>query len=173
ESAIPKLQRRYVYCDSRRLQARGAPAQVVCDRLAQRPTPDIMDQPGFLEDRDEQARRSQPGARIVPPDQSLGAAEQAGVQIALGLVMEHELALVQRLAKLILHGKLRGDALGHLLRVEQIPFAAFLCFLERRLGVAKQSIGVRAVLRKERYPDLDREAKYPTVDPERMLHESR
>ena len=95
EAAIAQLQRRHVHRDAHRRQARGAPAQVVCDGLAQRPAPDVIDQSGFFQDRDEAARRHQAGARIVPADQRLGAGELAAHEVHLGLVMEHELFLVR------------------------------------------------------------------------------
>ena len=70
EAAIAQLQRRHVDRDAHGRQARGAPAQVVFDRLAQRPAPDFMDQSGFFQDRDELARRHQ--ARCA--DRSSGSA---------------------------------------------------------------------------------------------------
>ena len=61
--------------------------------------------------------------------------------------MQHEFAVVERLAQLVFQGEIAGHRCSHGLRVKQVTLAARLGLFERGLGVAVQAVGVGAVIR--------------------------
>jgi hypothetical protein len=106
----------------------------------QRPAAHFVDHSGLFQDWNEPAERCQAGPWIIPPNQRLGAADFAVRKAHLGLVMEHEFPLLERLVQLIFEGELAGGHFGQLLRVKQVSIAARLGLLERGLGILEQEV---------------------------------
>ena len=131
-----------------------------------------MNQSGFFEDRDEPGGRHQARARIVPPNQRLSAGHLAARKIHLGLVMEHELTFVERLAQPVFQRQLAGHHVRHLLCVKQIAFAARLGLVERGLGVLEQGVAVSTVVGEQGYSDLGGDMEHCVVQLEWMLQKS-
>ena len=90
------------------------------------------------------------------------------LDVHLRLVVQHELAVLQRLAQLVLQRERRRGALGHRLRVEHEGLAPVLAPPQRGLGVLQQRLGVGAVVRVERDAGLGRGAQLAAVQRERL-----
>ena len=116
-------------------------------RAPQRPGADWQNQPGLFHQRNEFHRRHEPQLGALPADQRLDPDNGALLELDLGLVMQHELLVVERAPQLVLERQLLRDPLGHLLRVEQVALPRGLGLLERRLGVLEQRLAIPRVLR--------------------------
>ena len=76
-------------------------------RLAQHPRPKWTDQAVGLGQRDELVWQHQPALGVVPADQRLDTGEAAAAKIELRLVVQYELAALQRQAQLTLQPSTR------------------------------------------------------------------
>src|ERR1700730_10283608 len=106
-----------------------------------------MDQSGLLHDRNEMTRWDQASSRVIPPDQGLGTGEAGGYEGYLGLVVEDDFFLVERLAQLIFQIEPADRRFGHFLCVEQASNAGHLGLFEGGLRVLEQRIGIGTVIR--------------------------
>ena len=70
--------------------------------LAHDPQPERHDQPGLLGDAQEPVRHDQPALRVLPAHQRLGANHLPRRQVHPGLVVEAQLALLERALQLLL-----------------------------------------------------------------------
>ena len=119
---------------------------MVDDGPAQGPGADLEDQPRFLEQGDELHGGHEAQLRALPADQGFHAVDAPRGRVDLGLVMQHEFLLFQRLPQLVLERELFADPFGHLLRMEQIPFPGRLCLLQGRFGILEQGVRVGAIV---------------------------
>ena len=141
------------------------PARRLRARLADHPRADRDDQPGVLGDRDELDRRDQPARRMVPADQRLERADAVVLEVEQGLVVELELAALEREPQV-------GFELPPLLRSLVEAFleegvgaaARFLGAIEREVGVAQKRLAVAAVVGSDRDPDAGRRHQLVAVD---------
>src|SRR6185503_3072655 len=115
-------------------------------RLAHDPRADRDDQAGLLGDRDEVGRRHHPGAGAVPADEGLDADDPAGRDGELGLEVDDELVVRDRLTQVGLD-RLAGDGAVADDLVEHRPAAAagLLGAVHGGVGVANEvgGLGVR------------------------------
>ena len=125
----------------------GAPPRLqVLERLRQHPVADARRQPGVLDQRQELHRRDQAALRMVPAHQRFQAEHHAAAHVHLGLVVQRELRLVQRLV----HAADRHHAFfvaPAVFRVEELTAVAagLLGAVHRVVGMAQQRVGVAAV----------------------------
>jgi hypothetical protein len=110
------------------------------------------------------SRRHEPALRALPADQGLDADDTSRLELDLGLVVQQEFLLLERLTQLVLERELLVYPLGHLLLEEQIALAGALRVLQRRLGAAQQRFAVGAVFRKQGDADTRRRPELLTGD---------
>ena len=106
-----------------------------------------------------------------PPFQRTSAStphEAAIGEIDFGLVVQHELLLLDRAAQAILEDELAGNPRRHLLGVEEAAIAFRLGPRHGGLGVAQQHVRVRAVLRKQGDPGPGIDAELVAREAERL-----
>ena len=103
----------------------------------------------------------------MPAHQRFKADHLARGKVELWLEVQEELAVLHRLAHPVLELDLLRDARIDARRVEQIPLAGFLGPLERRLGIAKDGIGVRSVIGRNGNASLRRDQDFFASDVER------
>ena len=109
-------------------------------RLAQHPRPEWTDQGVGLGQRDELVWQQQPALGVVPADQRLGTGEAAAAKIKLRLVVQYELAALQRQAQLTLQPSTRLRLRVHVWFEEGEPVPALrLGAVEREVGVASSA----------------------------------
>ena len=112
------------------------------------PVADVQDQTGFLGQSDELARRDHAARRVRPTHQRFGADHAAAAQAGLGLEVEDELSLAERLAQLAFELPLLLGAPVHFRAVEEVARVAVLLRpLHRYVGVAMQGGDVVPVFR--------------------------
>ena len=122
---------------------------------AQHPLPDLLDQAGFLGDRNEIGGRDHAAHRMPPAQQRLAAGDLVAAQVDQRLVMEFEAAFRQRGAQIAL--ELAAEVgLGFHRRIEEAigPAAGRLRGIHRKIGALEQAEQVGAVARRDR--DADR-----------------
>ena len=78
---------------------RGSPAQRVTAYLLEHPRPDLHDDPGLLRERYEVERRDQPALRMHPAQERFDTDGAVRDQRDLGLILDIELALLERHAQ--------------------------------------------------------------------------
>lgn len=106
-----------------------------------------MDEPRLFGERDEARGRHRSALGMVPAQESLAARERARARVELGLVVERELAALERrpqvglqaLALAVFFGHGRGEQTG-------LPAPQRLRPIERDVGVPQQVAGRAAVL---------------------------
>ncbi len=115
------------------------PGAELAARLRDDPPTHRDDEPGLLRDRDELGRREQPTARMVPPDERLEAEGPARAEVDDRLVVEDELAALERPPQVGLELE-SGDRGGMHRRLEDLVAAAVdaLRGVHRDVGVAQQ-----------------------------------
>jgi hypothetical protein len=150
--------------DAHRRQALCAQLRNHAHGRLHRPPAHLQDQARLLQQRDELHRRHQPDPRIVPADQRLEAHDTARGEFDLGLVMQDELVTLERAAKPALHGKQFRDLGIEVGGVEDDLLALSLRALQRRLGILKQRVRIRAIGGKQRDPGTSSELQYLAVN---------
>ena len=112
------------------------------DPVAQRPL-----QVAARHEGQELARRAQALARVVPAQQGLGTHQPAAAQLHLGLVVQQEFTLLQRLAQ---PAQLQAARMGLavVFRIEQLVAVApgLLGHAHGLVGMAQQQVGVGLVV---------------------------
>ena len=73
-------------------------------------------------------RRHQTPVRALPADQRFDTDHGARLEIDLRLIVEDEFVLLERLSQLVFQQQPFGNALAHLLGIEQIALARVLAF---------------------------------------------
>ena len=162
--------RRQVHRDieGQRLARLAVPIRERARGAVHRPAAERQDQPGFLGDRDEFGRPDLAAILMDPARQRLEPRDLAGPQADQRLVVEVELVLLDRPAKLGLDRK-APPRLGRLARLVDLRLARQLRLLDRELGVAEQFL---AVLPRGHHGEADRafDAELELAQPERRLH---
>ena len=153
---LPELARREVDRDPQARMPR-LPRLRLRAGFAQHPFADRHDEAGLLGERDELGRRHQPMVRLLPAQQRLGADDAAAGEVDLRLVVQRELAALERAAQVGLGRQAAAHALVHL-RAEELVVAAprFLGVVHRGVGVAHQRLRGVAVVGIERDADAGR-----------------
>ena len=144
------------------------PPHVLGAGLAEHPQPDLDDDAGLLGQADELRRRQQPSVGVVPADEGLDREHLARRHLDLGLVVDDQLAVVERLAQLDLVLELPAH-LGPQRLVEDLDAIAteLLGRVHGRVGVAQQVVGVLRRLEREGDPDAGRGGHLVALDVER------
>ena len=116
----------------------GVPALHLAAGLAQDPLADLDDQAGLLGAADELAGHDEAAGRVVPAQQRLEAGDPLALEVDHRLVVDLELAALDRPPEVALEGHL-GDGLGVHVGVEQLvaALAAALGAVHRGVGVAQ------------------------------------
>src|SRR6185295_17665109 len=99
-----ELARREVdrHADVRVIRELGLEVHRVAAGRLQDPEPERDDQAGLLGERDEVERRDEAALRVLPADERLEAVDRAGLQRDERLVVERELAVLERPRKVAL-----------------------------------------------------------------------
>ncbi|MNU91309.1 hypothetical protein D3C71_811920 [compost metagenome] len=105
--------------------------------LVQHPVAHRQDQPAALGNRDEHIRRQQTQLRVLPTQQRFGADDALLGAIELGLVMQHQLTALHRLAQVLQQAQLAIGIDLHRRGEERIAVPAKL------LGVVHGHVGMR------------------------------
>ena len=157
---IEQVARREVHRD-RDLEALVAPGPALAQRLVQHVQRERPDQARLLRHRDEGVWIDHASRRMRPAHERLDRPHLAVREHRLGLVVQHQLVLVQGTAELAHDREARVVALvgSDLVEVERrvLPLGA----VHRDVGALDQQLGRVAVIGEDRDPDrrLDRERK--------------
>ena len=156
ELAVAQLCRREVDRDGK-IPAPLPPGRGLTTGLAQHPGAERPDQAVGLGRRDELARRHQPAFGMVPAHQGLDADQAPARELQLRLVVQHELAPLQRLAQLALEPAACLRFLVHR-RLEEAELVAAVRLgpVEGELGMLEQRVRIRPVLREQGDADAGR-----------------
>ena len=112
------------------------------ERGPQHPFADLADQAGFLGQRNELGRRDRPAGRMLPADQRFEPGDLLAGGADDRLVMDRQLAALDRLAKIVLEQLALGRLAVHRRFVEAVLAAAGgLGRVEREVGIADQRVG--------------------------------
>jgi hypothetical protein len=149
------------------------PVGIPCARLpasfAQHPLPDGHDQARLLGDRDEPGRRDQAEPRVHPPDQRLHPANIAALHVDARLVVQHELALLDRPSKVALEGDVLRRLRVHVRRKEAVGVPPrLLRVVHRHVRVAQQALHVARVVWEQGHADTRRDGHVLVGDAERL-----
>jgi hypothetical protein len=126
--------------------ARGRPGHRLPAGLLDHPAAERHDQPGALGDRDEIERRDQPAGRVLPADQRLEADHPVAGQLDGRLVVQLELAALQRQPQVGLELEPLDQPGEHLRVVAGVAAAAGrLGLVHGQVGVAHQLLGLTGV----------------------------
>ncbi len=166
ESAASKLGRGNIDGNSHRRQAGLPPRLAVGGSPFERPSADFRHEASGLQDRQESPRRHQSVVRVLPAQECFGATDPARVDVQLGLVVQDELIALQRRAQPIFHPDAFGERRVHFQAVVEVLLAGGLGFLQGRLGVLHQLIGLAAVLRIAGDTAFDGDGDFASVDDE-------
>ena len=119
-----------------------------------------------LDDRQEHAGCQQALLRVLPADERLHADQLAAAHVHLGLVVEFELVLRQRLAD-ALQALVPPAGIAVEFGIEEMvsAFAGHLRQVHRLVGLAQQLVGILLFgLREEGHPEAGRNAQHQVVD---------
>ena len=124
------------------LSVAGAPGGAAA-RLVEHERADRHDQPGLLGQRDELARRDEAALGVVPAHERLGGDDVAGVEADDRLVLDGELAAVDRAAgaRSLRPWRCRIAVVHRWLEARPAALAARLGLVHRDVGVADQLAG--------------------------------
>ncbi|MNM59370.1 hypothetical protein D3C81_706210 [compost metagenome] len=161
---ILELHRRQV--DRHRLLA--VPAGRLLAGQVQRPVAQFVDQPGFLGDGDEVHGHDHATGRVLPAQQRLIAGNAAGLLVDHRLVVQLQLAQVQRGAQVGFHqaALARGDVQFDVEALVAVAAVA-LGLVQRHVGVAQQLLGLVAVIRRNGNADAHPHRELVPLDLER------
>jgi hypothetical protein len=142
----------------RQPHAESAPVLHLAERGVDHPIAKFDAERVVLDHGQERARRQQATLRVLPAQQRLGADDLTRAQVHLGLVVQHELPVVERAADFL--QRFVAGAHGLIARrvVDVVAvLAGELCLVQRVVGLAQQLVGVgRLVLREERHAHAGR-----------------
>ncbi len=106
-----------------------------------------------------------------PADQGLGADDTAAAQAHLGLIMQLQFAVGQRMPQFTLDTQHLMGALVHFRAIKQkIVFAGQLHARHRDIGITRQNRHIQTVFRIHRDADGGTDMQYMRFDHERRLH---
>ena len=171
ERRLPELADRDVDGDERQHDPFVLPGAELAACLAQHPFADRLDEPRFLRQVDELGRLADLAVGDLPAQQCLGAGDAAAAKVELRLVPQRELVSLDGPAKLALEADPRERRDVHpLLEIHVAPAAALLRAVHRRVGIAQQLFGARAVRGIERDADARVQELFLAADHERRGH---
>src|SRR5471030_93119 len=162
--------RRDVDGQADRRQAGQLPRLRLRAGFLQHPLADLHHQPGGLGQRDEFGRRHQAALGMQPAHQRLGADDLAAADAELGLVVQQQLAVAERVAQPGFDAHAFLHALVHVLAVEGdvvvLAVAALLGAEHGDVGQPQQRFGVAAILRVDADADAAADPQIVAVDQE-------
>eukprot|EP01136_Pigoraptor_vietnamica_P033089 Opistho-1_new@95611 len=168
EVGLLELQRRHVHRHHHRA-ALCTPQRGLAHRLAQHPVTQRDDEAALLRDRNELARRDVAEVGISPAQQRLGTDHRARGDVDLRLVVQPEVAALQRQAHRVVQLHARQQVDVHLRLVEaEAGTAALLHAVHRGVGVLDQVVHRLAVVRVHRDADARGDAEAHALERERL-----
>jgi hypothetical protein len=133
----------------------------------QDPLPNRHDEPGHLRQGDELGGWDQAELRVLPAQQRLRPPNLAAAQVHHRLIVEHQLAVLERLPEAVLEGEPLERLGVHGRGVELIVVPALVLGpVHRGVGVADQRLHVLTVGGIEAHADAGRNEKLALVDGE-------
>src|SRR5690554_3490924 len=144
-------------------QLSGIPAGLGNDPVTQ-----VHDLPGFLGNGDEPDRRDEALAQITPAYQSLQSAKSAAL-VHLGLIVEEQLVIAQRLLQLVAQGYPGGQLLVQIAGKDHIGIATLLLNLvHRHIRLLQHSRRRIQILGQEADADTGGDVQLVAADPVRL-----
>ena len=141
--------------------------------FGEHPAAELDDLAGFLGRGDERARHYQAVVRVVPAHQRLDAEQFALGEVDDRLVLEEELAALERQVDVLLEAQPLAQLLLHArLEHHEARLAGRLRVVHRDVGVAQQLLGVVARLR-EGDADAGRDVGVAAVELQRLVEGTR
>ena len=133
--------------------------------LGQHPLTDRQDQAGFLGERNKFRRWYQAPVGMLPADECLGAPDLAGHDVHLWLIVQQELATLERMPQAGFEGQTALGACVHLGGIEAKAVAAMVFGVEHGgVGIAQQLVAGVIVERKEGDTDARRYEQFASTD---------
>ena len=167
--AVLELARRQIHGHAEAAIAIALPLSRLPAGFAQHPLADRHDQPRLLGDRDEVLRPDQTEAGAVPAQQRFDAGHASRGDVDLRLVVELQLAALERVAQIVLQRQPLQRAAVHRRREHLIRVAArVLGAIHRVVGVRQQRLGRVAVARKKRDADAGGDEQLRPFDLQRQ-----
>ena len=165
--------RRHVHRDAERRDAGALPDRRLRAGFFQHPFADLHDQTRGFGQRDEFAGRHNAALGMHPAYQRFRADQAAARDFELRLVIQHQLAVAQRVAQAGFNAHALLHALVHVLAVEGdaavgVGVVALGPF-HRDVGQRQQGFGVVAVLRVDADADAGAQAQVVAADQERCV----
>src|SRR5207302_2730627 len=149
--------------DGRRRGELVVPAAPLATCLLEHPLSERHDQAHLLGDRDERVRSDSPAPRMVPAHERLHLDDATAVQIDDGLVMDSELASLERSPQVSLNFEaLHGARVEALVVYLPASLAGRLGVVHGQVRVAQQTFRIGLIWRAERDTDA-RAGKYLTT----------
>lgn len=136
----------------REAQPRRMPSSHVIKRMRDDPLAGADLELGSVHEREKVRREKQSALGVLPADQGLGTDDIAGVEIHLGLVMERQLMVLDRLAKTFQIVD-AGEQRLVLRDIEDVdPFTAeLLSAIHRPCGMPQPGLRIAVVFGKDRH----------------------
>ncbi len=163
---MQRLARRQVHGDA---EVRARPGGGLADRRLEHPRADPADRARLLGDRHEDVRRHFAEIGVTPAQQRLRARDLEPLQVDPRLVHDAEFAALERARQRSLHLQPPSRARLQLGRVERALRAAVLRLSQRGPRVLQQAVGVRPVVRADRYAGVRRGRMHAPVEPQRTV----
>ncbi len=151
------------------LQPPLVPLARLTERLGEHVHRQRLDEPCVLGQRDELVRHHEPVARVVPAHQRLDPDRAPGLHVGYRLVVQDELAIVDRPAELAQERQAARAVPVALHRVELVAGVRLLRDVHRHVGPLHERRDVLPVLREERDADAGVDVQRKPVDRERVL----
>ena len=150
------------------MDAHPVPDAHLCQSAVEHRHRERPDQPGVLGERDEHVGADEPAPRVVPAHERLDAGDETGADRGLRLVVDDELALLERAAQLAGERQPRG-AVGLLRAVVGLDAGApALGDVHGDVGAAQERVDVAAVVGRDRHADARLGAHDDPVDVDRL-----
>lgn len=145
------------------------PLLALADGLGQHVPGQRLDERGSLGDRDELGGDEEAVARVLPPDERLDPRHLARLQVEYRLIVEDELAGVDRVAKPAEQAELRCVVVVLLGAVHRVAAVLVLGDVHRHVGSLDQQLDVFSVRRVERDPDARLDGDRDSLHEHRFL----
>ena len=132
--------------DRHRDEVAGAvPGGALGERLREHPARELADHAGLLGEGDEDVGHQQPTCRVLPAHQSFDTGDELGARVDLGLVVEAELALLDRIGQLACEREAREAGPLEVVAVAPHLAAVGLGLVHGHLGPPQQGGHVETV----------------------------
>jgi hypothetical protein len=143
---------------------------LLADRLIQDPIGERLYQVGALRDRDEFVWRHQSVFRMLPAHQCLQPHDLQGACVDFGLIVQYQLALLDRPIQLVPQHDVLPDCRLAAGVVEGDDEPVLLSHVHGRVGAVEQIGSLATMLRMERDPDAGGEPEGHSLDVQRLAN---